>query len=319
MGQTLSEPRLRVLMLCQLFHPLIYGGGEVQFWSLAKALVSRGHEVYVVTQRVSGLKDNEEVCGVKIVRVGTPVRYVGALTTSFLDSLAYFLEACWAGIRIAGAKRINIVHSNTYIPAFAGQLCASLLKMAHVMTVHDVYLAALPWFWPKWSQQRGVGISARALGPLLERTILRLPVDVIHTVSEASKHDLVEMGVQNSIVIVPDCIDPLEYKQDEPLSFNRHQAIYIGRLVFYKNLDVVFRAFSRVIENVPDAQLSIVGEGPMKQSWERMVRQRGLKEHITFHGRVSNEQKIRLLNESAYLILPSLIEGFGIVILEAFA
>jgi glycosyltransferase involved in cell wall biosynthesis len=315
----LTEPRLRVLIFCQLFPPLIYGGGEVLFWNLAKSLASRGNQVHVITQRVRGEKDREIKCGVSIRRVGRPAEYAGALTTNFGESLAYFVGALLAGIQHISRSGVDIIHSNTYVPALVGQICATLFGRKHVATVHDVYLISMSWFWEKWSRQRGLGLSARFLGPFLERTILQLPVDVIHTVSETSKQDLISMGVERDIIVVPNGIDPADYEIEASSSANHHQAIYIGRLVFYKNLEPIFRAFSKIIRDVPDARLSLVGDGPMRAPWENVVGQLGLRGHVEFHGRTSSQEKIRLLRESACLILPSFVEGFGIVILEAFA
>lgn len=50
-------------MFCQLFPPLIYGGGETLFWNLAQSLASRDHEIHVITQRIEGQKNSEVRCG----------------------------------------------------------------------------------------------------------------------------------------------------------------------------------------------------------------------------------------------------------------
>jgi glycosyltransferase involved in cell wall biosynthesis len=310
---------MKILMFCQLFPPLVYGGGEVLFWNLAKSLAAQGNQVHVITERVRGQKDRETISGVSIRRVGLAGKYKGALTTSFLESLAFMVEALIAGIGQISRNGADIIHSNTYVPALVGQVCATLFRRKHVVTVHDVYLISMPWFWEKWSRQRGTGFTARFLGPVLEKSLLQLPVDVIHTVSETSRDDLISMGVRSRIVVVPNGINPSEYEINEPSAVNPHQAIYVGRLVFYKNLDVIFRAFIRVVESIPDATLSIVGDGSMRAIWEKTVAELGLANNVKFYGSVSNREKIRSLRESAYLILPSLVEGFGIVVLEAFA
>jgi glycosyltransferase involved in cell wall biosynthesis len=310
---------MRILLFCQLFPPLTYGGGEILFWNLAKSLVLRGHEVHVITQRVKGAKDSETKCGVNIVRVGRPADYTGALTTNFVESLAYVAGALVAGIRVASRRRVDVIHSNTYVPALVGQVCASILRKAHVVTVHDVYLAAMPWFWREWSQQQSVGFMARFIGPLLEKLVLRMPANTIHTVSETSKQDLLELGTNSRIVVVPNGINVNDYSLQNGISPNPHQAIFVGRLVFYKNLEIVFRALTRVIQTVRDAKLIIVGDGPMRTAWSSMIDDLGLNQHVHFLGRISHVEKLRQLRQSAFLLLPSRVEGFGIVILEAFA
>ena len=310
---------MRILLFCELFPPLTYGGGETLFWNLAKSLVSRSHEVYVITQKVRGERKSEVRAGVHILRVGRPVEYSGALTTNALESLAYLVGAFVAGIRVASQRRVEIIHSNTYVPAVVGQMCASILRKKHVMTVHDVYLAAMPWFRAKWRTQANVGFLARILGPFLELALLRMPATVIHTVSDSSSRDLLQMGIKTRITVVPNSIDIGDYLTEGEVSVNHHQAIYVGRLVFYKNLEVIFRAFVNVLEAVSDAKLVVVGDGPMRKTWESMTNDLGLKDHVRFFGKIPHKDKVRLLKESAFLILPSMVEGFGIVILEAFA
>lgn len=310
---------MRILLFCQLFPPLTYGGGEVLFWNLAKSLVLRGHEVHVITQRVKGQKDSEIRSGVHILRVGRPADYTAALTTNLVESLAYVVGALMAGIRVALRRHVDIIHSNTYVPALVGQICASMLRKRHVITVHDVYLAAMPWFWRDWSQQRSVGFLARFIGPLLERLLLRMPAAAIHTVSETSKQDLLQLGTTSEIVVVPNGVSANDYSLQKEISPNPHQAIFVGRLVFYKNLEIVFRALTRVIQTVRDAKLVVVGDGPMRPVWKSMVDDLGLHQHVCFVGRVPHAEKLSHLQESAFLLLPSRVEGFGIVILEAFA
>jgi len=310
---------MKVLIFCQLFPPLIYGGGEVLFWNLARSLAAHGHEVHVITQKVRGQEVAESICGVNIWRVGSPVDYSGALTTSLQQSVAYLLTAFFMGIRIGLRRRVDVIHSNTYVPSVVGQLCAMVMRKRHVMTVHDVYLASLPWFWDKWSKQPTVGLLARLFGPLIERTLLHMPVAAIHTVSDTSKRDLLEIGTKAKIVVVPNGIDVDEYRTRADVGVDNHQAIFIGRLVFYKNLEVVFRALARTIRAVPDAKLVVVGDGPMKTGWENMVRDLGLAHRVLFQGRVPQQEKLMLLEQSAFLVLPSIVEGFGIVTLEAFA
>jgi glycosyltransferase involved in cell wall biosynthesis len=309
---------MKILLFCQLFPPLIYGGGETLFWSLAQSLVSRGHEVHVITQRIAGQPNSERRSDVHIHRVGAPADYKATLATGLSESLAYLGGAIFAGIRIIVREHIDIVHSNTYVPAVAALVCASILRKRHVMTVHDVYLASMPWFWREWSRQPDVGVFARIFGTILERVLVRIPVSVIQTVSETSKRDLLGIGARAKIVVVPNGIDVSEYGMGE-VSVKPHQAIFIGRLVFYKNLEIVFRALAKVIQAIPEAKLIVVGDGPMRAVWERMVEDLDLRRHVCFYGRIPEERKLSLLEESAFLVLPSMVEGFGIVVLEAFA
>jgi len=282
-------------------------------------LVSRGNQVHVITQRIQGQKDDEIRCGVTIRRVGRPITYSGVLTTGFVESFTYLVEALVVGSKFIRTNDVDIIHSNTYVPAIAGQFCAWICRRIHVVTVHDVYLLTMPWFWEMWSRQPRVSFLARIFGPVFEAIVIRLPATVIHTVSQTSKSDLLRAGCRRPICVIPNGIALADYLLDKKTARIRHQAVFVGRLVFYKNLDVIFHALEKVIRRVRDAQLIIVGDGEMRCNWQRLVHQLGLSQHVEFRGRVPHEVKVGLLRESAFLVLPSMVEGFGIVVLEAFA
>ncbi len=73
------------------------------------------------------------------------------------------------------------------------------------------------------------------------------------------------------------------------------------------------------MKKIPDAKLVIVGDGPSKQSLIDEALSAGLDKNVDFKGVVSDDEKIKLLYESRVLLNPSLVEGFGLVILEAFS
>jgi glycosyltransferase involved in cell wall biosynthesis len=93
----------------------------------------------------------------------------------------------------------------------------------------------------------------------------------------------------------------------------------MSRLVKSKNLDVVIRAFRRVVDAMPAARLVVAGGGPARAEWAEMASLLGLKDNVRFEGYVSEKRKEELLANCSIVVFPSLIEGFGLVALEAFA
>ncbi len=57
----------------------------------------------------------------------------------------------------------------------------------------------------------------------------------------------------------------------------------------------------------------------MRKKWEKKVSNLGLQDNILFFGYISDVEKVKLLSNCSALVLPSFVEGFGLVILEAFA
>jgi len=91
----------------------------------------------------------------------------------------------------------------------------------------------------------------------------------------------------------------------------------IGRLVAEKGLEYLLEGIPEVLRRFPQAKVLLVGDGPLKTHLERQVISLGLKEKVIFTGFRSDIRKI--LSCLDILILPSLLEGFPMIILEAMA
>ena len=90
--------------------------------------------------------------------------------------------------------------------------------------------------------------------------------------------------------------------------------LYIGRLVHWKRVDIAIRALALV----PNAELTVVGEGIMRSAWEDFAN-RECAGRVRFLGFQSHAECARLLADSAALLLPSIYECGGAVVLEAMA
>jgi glycosyltransferase involved in cell wall biosynthesis len=137
-----------------------------------------------------------------------------------------------------------------------------------------------------------------------ERTRLGLPKGVRGRVVE-----LVENGVELDIW------HPKERYRGagEPTRF-----IYLGRLVGWKAVDLLIRAFARAVERA-DATLTIIGDGNTRAELEQLAGSLGLGPRIEFAGWRPQPDAARMLQEADAFILPSLYECGGAVVLEAMA
>ncbi|GAB3959920.1 glycosyltransferase family 4 protein [Streptomyces sparsus] len=98
---------------------------------------------------------------------------------------------------------------------------------------------------------------------------------------------------------------PLEPTSPEPVF------LAMGRLVEYKRIDLLLRLWERV-RPVTGGRLVIVGDGPERARLEAMA-----GPGVTFTGHVSEAEKHRLLCEAWLLLHPSMVEGWGLVVMEA--
>lgn len=121
------------------------------------------------------------------------------------------------------------------------------------------------------------------------------------------------------IAIIPNGIDLKKYHRPAKfVSSAPNNVLFIGRLEKRKGVMFLLRAMQALQAVYPDIELRIVGDGPDREKLERYAAELGVKG--TFYGKVSEEDKLRLLHEATVFCSPARYgESFGIVLLEAMA
>jgi len=305
---------MNVLLLSQFFSNT-RGGGEYVFSLIAKKLAENNHKVWVITNKIKG-EEYTEIPNLKIVFVPPTLEHKGGLPPRFSDNISYTMNTIIKGLKIIKKEKIDIIHSNNFSPALSGSILSSLTSRPHVTTIHDVFSLESDEFWKKWAKQNDVSKISAFLGPLFERLMKNLRCSCIHTVSETTKDDLQKFGFKKPIYVIPNAIECPIISQEK---INPYQFIFVGRLVFYKNLELGIKAINIIKNTFPKIKLVIVGNGPHKKSLSDLVTKLNLEEYVEFKGYVNTEKKFQLIAESNALVFPSLFEGFGLVILEAFS
>lgn len=140
---------------------------------------------------------------------------------------------------------------------------------------------------------------------------------VSNGVRDALAADLAPFVANDHLVVVPNPIHADEIRRLAKPNAERSRRLRfcsVGRLVAAKGIDVLIEAFS--IANLGSAwELLLVGDGPMRPTLERLVRQRRLEKHVHFLGAVENPYPTMASADVA--VQASLWEGFGMAILEA--
>jgi glycosyltransferase involved in cell wall biosynthesis len=122
--------------------------------------------------------------------------------------------------------------------------------------------------------------------------------------------DLPENGVDLSIWLTPEKMRRHTSPAPEAARF-----VFIGRLIDLKCLDVVIEALCQV----PDAHLEVIGDGPMREAWENLAQELGVSSHVTFSGWLTQTECASRMQSAIALVLPSVCECGGAVVLEAMA
>ncbi|MUV88835.1 glycosyltransferase [Halapricum sp. CBA1109] len=93
--------------------------------------------------------------------------------------------------------------------------------------------------------------------------------------------------------------------------------LFVGRFVPAKNLTTLVDAFATVRDRCPDAELTLVGDGPLRDKVAERVRENELDAAVTLPGYVPNEDIPEYYRDATAFVLASSHESFGIVLLEA--
>jgi glycosyltransferase involved in cell wall biosynthesis len=99
---------------------------------------------------------------------------------------------------------------------------------------------------------------------------------------------------------------------------SQHVILFVGALVKTKNVDKLIRVFNYVQKRI-DASLVIVGEGPEKSNLMKIVKELNLKNKVFFEGFVKDEDLPYYYSSCDIFASCSIIEGFGLIFLEAMA
>ncbi len=116
-------------------------------------------------------------------------------------------------------------------------------------------------------------------------------------------------------------IDTERFAPDRPAGPPPPLVLFVGRLVEKKGAEYLLRAMKRVQEQTPEAELVVVGDGPLRASLEREAH--ATLRSVRFLGRLPPDQVVAWMNRARVLSVPSIVaasgdrEGLGIVFLEA--
>lgn len=303
---------MNILLLTRWFSNIT--GGEYIMKIIADLLVKNDQKVWVITNRIEGTEYTKHP-NLKIIFVAN---YDNDAIKHWKQSykIKYFFSALKKGLEIIKRDKIEIIYSNPYEPILSGSVLSLLTSKPHIMLIHDLYVLNKEMLYglKKFEKKPNWTII---MGQFFNKLVFKSHCSAIHTVSDSTKEDLKKIGISKPIFVIPNSIqinnDVIENVTPEPFLF-----VCISRLVHFKNVEIVIKALKIVKKSFPYVKLVIIGDGPHRTILEELVTRLDLGNNVEFKGRLSEHEKIIFLKSSQALVFPSLFEGFGLVILEAF-
>ncbi|MFN3975393.1 MAG: glycosyltransferase family 4 protein [Dehalococcoidia bacterium] len=295
------------------------GGLEIVAWEMARRLARRGYRVTVVTSAAGldkkrGANDTDK--GYSLCRI--PAwdgldRWWGIPYPIFAPSLVTTLR------RLTPHHDLVLAHSHVFLTSVAAALAARQCHKPLVVYQHTPFIH---YHFPWNLVEHG---ADRLLGQWPLRWASLVAANSQHTAryvkALAPKHavEVVYPGVDTERFVPVSSPDERKaLRLHLGLPDNAFIALAVGRLTFKKGFDTLLSACAH-LRYCPDVQIVLVGDGPERPVLEKRVRQQRLP-FIRLWGALPFEAMPGLYRAADALVFPSRTgEGFGLVILEAFA
>ena len=265
------------------------GGAEVRIQQIGKRLVSKGFTIELVCERWRGGPKSDYIDGIKVKRFGGRFGvYLGALLS-------------------LGVKRNydvvidDIAHAVPWgSPLFT--------KKPVICQIHHLHRNILRF---------ELSPFLASLASLSERLVPLLYTRII-AVSESTKYALNEQfNIPFSrIVVIPNGVDSNSFRFIKKTK--NPTILWVGRIKYYKRVSDLLSAFKLVKAKISNAELLIVGDGDYVEQVKEKSRNIGLR-NVVFTGRIGEKEKIQLMKTSWTIVGTSMVEGWGMTIIEAAA
>jgi glycosyltransferase involved in cell wall biosynthesis len=271
------------------------GGAEIHLFEIFGRLARMGHRVRLVCSGWRGAAPRATVKGIDVARVG--------------GRNSFALRARAAVHRAIRAERPDVlVEDVNKLPLFLPigtdlPFCAVVPHLFGETAFEEA----------PWPVAAAVWLAERPFPSAYRRA-------AFHAISESTGDDLVARGVPRERVrVIHPGVDSVRFIPDPSARAVAPRFLYVGRLKRYKGIGLAVRALALARRRRPDLSLDIAGSGDHLEDLRRLCAELGVSEAVTFHGFVSESEKIALLRGAWANVFPSPKEGWGITVVEAAA
>jgi len=317
---------LKICFISSQYSPYTIGGAGVYASCLCKELARFGHEVHAIVPCLNSSNRQSTDDGVHVHKVQV-------LNKPLLRTVSFWLRAKKVYKKIEEEIRPDILHSN--VTSDLG-LTKNSVKVPRVVTVH--HLAKTTF------EKVRMPLSQSIINPNTETGIISwiekktLDFDKI-VIERANRIIAVSDFVKKSLISsysIPSAKISVVYNGVYWRDFatrpndittlkklynlkDKHVILYVGRIEPRKGINLLLEAFSILSRKTKrKCRLFMVGKGNKNRLW-RMAQKLKIKNKITLIDEVSFDTLRKIYCLPQVFVMPSLLEGFGLTLLEAMA
>lgn len=286
--------RILVVNWQDIKNPLA-GGAEVHLHEVFSRIVRMGHDVTLYCSSFPGSAREENMNGIRVIREGG--RYL--FNFRFLSTY----------LRRFSKEQFDIVIDDMNKIPFFTPLCVRkpIYGVTHHLFGKSIFLEANALL-----AMYVYGMERLAMW-LYKRRGIPFIVGSPSTLQELRREHFPE----ENVALVNYGVDHHLHTTSGAAKSATPFIGYFGRLKKYKSVDQLLHALPAVTKQVPGLKVAIVGEGDDRPRLEVITKELGLGQVVEFTGFVSEEKKIRLLQQMWFKVTTSSKEGWGLTVLEA--
>ncbi len=309
-----SKPKFNITIISLVFpYPKsgVLPGVENYVRSIAIPLKKLGHNVRIITTYWNGTKKFDIYEGIPIIRILDSKTLFGKLGSLFHINYISF------GLNLLMKRNFKFYSNSDLIilPLAIGFSSHFKLRNIPVVSIflhYDLAKSFLDYLTLPFYHS-------------LEKRQFKKHKHII-AISNSSKRDIIKFYRidKKYIKVIPIGVDldkynPSNYSEYIRKKYGNNIILYVGPFIKRKRIPILLKAMAKVIKVIPNAHLILIGDGLIRNECITLSNSLGLQTHTSFLGFVKNEILLNFYAASDIFVLPSDLEGFGQVLLEAMA
>ncbi len=298
---TPTKRKPRLLIAGKAYAPCV-GGIETVMQQVAEGMQQWAKASVLVCRNTFGAAEQDRVNGIRVYRCGS----LGTMRSCPVSMS--FLSVFRRKVMLADVVELHLPFPIADLACILSGYCGKVVVAWHSDIVRQKILRV-------------------AYQPVMHALLRR--ADVIITATQAHIESSAALQkYREKCVVIPYGIDIQRYETTpyQPV-LQRHlrmphakKILFVGRLVYYKGVDVLLQAFAMLPE-APVSELFVAGDGPEWESMQLLAHRLGIAERVHFLGRRMEPELRAMYKDCDLFVLPSTAnsEAFGLVQLEAMA
>lgn len=299
---------MNILVVSHEFPP-IGGGGANACLFLTKGYVDAGHKVTLITVWFEGLQEHEILNGVEIFRVKSKRKHKEHC--SFQEMLSYITKAYPLACKLAKREKYDVCHVFFGIPS--GVIGYRLKKRYGLPYIIRFGGGDVPGF------QERFKYVYKVIGPFV-KSIWKNAAALVAN-SEGLRQFAEKFYSKKEIDIIYNGVDTEKFYPDvAKRNSGQINLLFVSRLIERKGLQFIIPGLKE-IQKAADkrVRLTVVGDGPYRETLEGLVKQNGVENMVVFEGQKDKEELLPYYQAGDIFVFPSKREGMPNAVLEAMA